>query len=232
MGTRPKKRWSFRRPIRADTTHLGCVSVCGVDLAASARFVWFGHLFPLNSRTVERACGPVRSEVLARAVGDFDVCEQGCCSFSYCSPPRFSSASGPSSFSKARPVGNPALLRLMLLAEARPGEARRNLAPWSAEVESTRVFLVNTRTSGVEAFLARSTHLGCRLLFRGDPRFGDGLSRLTGIAFQDPCGGSVWALDGKCIGGPCPRALDCYSVDVQGKLAEIDVNRLLKGPHV
>jgi Rieske Fe-S protein len=95
---------------------------------------------------------------------------------------------------------------------------------------SRRVFVVHLRGDGVDAFLARSTHLGCRLLTRGDDGFGDGLFRLDGIAFEDPCGGSTYALDGDCIGGPCPRGLDRYSVQVRGDTAEIDLNDLLKGP--
>jgi Rieske Fe-S protein len=95
---------------------------------------------------------------------------------------------------------------------------------------SRRVFVVHLRGDGVKAFLGRSTHLGCRLWFRGDPHFGDGLSRETGIAFQDPCGGSVFALNGDCVGGPCPRGLDRYRLDVQDNAAAIDVNHLLKGP--
>jgi Rieske Fe-S protein len=94
---------------------------------------------------------------------------------------------------------------------------------------SRRVFLVHTRDDGVAAFLARSTHLGCRLWFRGDPTFGEGLSTERGIEFQDPCGGSVFALNGDCIGGPCPRGLDHYRVEVRDSTAEIDLNHLLKG---
>jgi Rieske Fe-S protein len=57
-----------------------------------------------------------------------------------------------------------------------------------------------------------------------------GLSATRGIAFQDPCGGSVFAIDGDCIGGPCPRGLDRYPVEVHGDTAEIDVTQLVKGP--
>jgi nitrite reductase/ring-hydroxylating ferredoxin subunit len=95
---------------------------------------------------------------------------------------------------------------------------------------SRRVFVVRLRGDGVKAFLGRSTHLGCRLWFRGDPRFGQGLFNERGIAFQDPCGGSVFALNGDCVGGPCPRALDRYRVDIRDDTAEINLNHLLKGP--
>jgi nitrite reductase/ring-hydroxylating ferredoxin subunit len=94
---------------------------------------------------------------------------------------------------------------------------------------SRRVFVVHQSGDGVAAFLGRSTHLGCRLWFRGDPRFGEGLFTERGVAFYDPCGGSTYALDGACIGGPCPRGLDHYRVDVRDGTAEINVTRLIKG---
>lgn len=94
---------------------------------------------------------------------------------------------------------------------------------------SRRVFVVHLRGDRITAFLGRSTHLGCRLWFHGDSHFGEGLSTVRGIAFQDPCGGSTFALDGDCIGGPCPRGLDRYRVDVRDGTAEIDLNHLLEG---
>lgn len=95
---------------------------------------------------------------------------------------------------------------------------------------SRRIFVVRVPSDGVMAFLARSTHLGCRLWFRGDPHHGQGSFRVRGVAFRDPCGGSTFALDGDCIGGPCPRGLDRYRVDVRDGKAEIDVEHLFKGP--
>jgi Rieske Fe-S protein len=110
--------------------------------------------------------------------------------------------------------------KVMPLEASLPGQPK-----WSR-----RIFVVHLPSDGFTAFLARSTHLGCRLWFRGDPHFGEGLFRMRGIAFQDPCGGSTFALNGDCIGGPCPRGLDRYRVDVRDDTAEIDIKHLLKGP--
>jgi Rieske Fe-S protein len=94
-----------------------------------------------------------------------------------------------------------------------------------------RVFLVRQRPHGVHAFLGVSTHLGCRLLLPGDPRYGVGFTRTSQqYLFEDPCGGSVYAINGDCTGGPCPRGLDRYVVQLRDDTAEIDLHRLIKGP--
>src|SRR2546423_1321044 len=43
-----------------------------------------------------------------------------------------------------------------------------------ADRRKARVFVVHPSGRPVMALLGISTHLGCRLLFRGDPRFGEG----------------------------------------------------------
>jgi Rieske Fe-S protein len=49
------------------------------------------------------------------------------------------------------------------------------------------------------------------------------------VAFEDPCGGSVFALDGSWVGGPAPRALDHYPVRVVGDTAQVRVSQLIMG---
>jgi Rieske Fe-S protein len=81
------------------------------------------------------------------------------------------------------------------------------------------------------AFLGVSTHLGCRLLAPGDPWYGEGFTRTSlRYLFEDPCGGSVYALNGDCTGGPCPRGLDRYGVKNVDGNAEIDLKHLMAGP--
>jgi Rieske Fe-S protein len=92
------------------------------------------------------------------------------------------------------------------------------------------VFVVRKGGSPVMALLGISTHLGCRLLWPGDPTYGAGFTSRSEVEFEDPCGGSVFALDGACIGGPCPRGLDRYRVTVVDHKAEIDLKHLLTGP--
>lgn len=93
-----------------------------------------------------------------------------------------------------------------------------------------QVFLVRSAPRDVRAFLAKSTHLGCRLLAPDDDRYGEGFTVQSQRAyFEDPCGGSVYSFDGKCTGGPCPRNLDGYVVEVRDDHAEIDLRHLVKG---
>jgi nitrite reductase/ring-hydroxylating ferredoxin subunit len=89
-----------------------------------------------------------------------------------------------------------------------------------------RVFLARTADREVHAYLAKSTHLGCRLLLPADAQFTMTTRRTY---FEDPCGGSVYSFEGRCSGGPCPRDLDHYAVEVRDDRAEIDLRHLVKG---
>jgi Rieske Fe-S protein len=102
--------------------------------------------------------------------------------------------------------------------------------PLAPETSSARVFFV--RQGGqVNAFLGVSTHLGCALLVPGDPKYGRGFNENPrDPKIEDPCGGSTYALDGRCVGGPCPRDLDRYTVRRSGATAQIDLSRLITGP--
>ncbi|HEV8234583.1 MAG TPA: hypothetical protein VGP84_08285 [Gemmatimonadaceae bacterium] len=92
----------------------------------------------------------------------------------------------------------------------------------------TPVFVVHLPGDGFAAYLGRSTHLGCRLEWVGDPKY-QRFTNSPDVVFEDPCGGSVFALDGSWIGGPAPRALDHYRVRVVDDTAEIRVNNLIMG---
>ncbi len=94
-----------------------------------------------------------------------------------------------------------------------------------------RVFFTRTSPHTVHAFLGVSTHLGCRLLLPGDGGYGRGFTRTSHrYFFEDPCGGSVYSLRGECTGGPCPRGLDRYAVDVRDGTAEVHLGTLVTGP--
>ena len=93
-----------------------------------------------------------------------------------------------------------------------------------------RIFLVRTTPTTVQAFRGVSTHLGCRLLLPGDPGYGRGFTEVSRRTyFEDPCGGSVYSLDGDCTGGPCPRDLDHYAVEVRDDHIDIDTHDLTRG---
>jgi Rieske Fe-S protein len=111
------------------------------------------------------------------------------------------------------------------------GDARAvTVALPDEEHTKARIFVVRRRSDRVDAFLGVSTHLGCRLLLPGDRRYGEGFTLTSRLQFLDPCGGSTYALNGDCVGGPCPRGLDRYALAVRDDTAEIDLNHLIKGP--
>jgi hypothetical protein len=78
----------------------------------------------------------------------------------------------------------------------------------------SRVELLVARegSGALHAFWSRSTHLGCRVVRVADATGELRASVVPGAAFVDPCGGSTWAIDGVCIGGPCPRGLDGFRI--------------------
>ena len=117
------------------------------------------------------------------------------------------------------------------VAELRPGHAQAVTVELpNKKGSNARVFVVRRRGHAINAFLGVSTHLGCRLLLPGDARYGQGFTTTSRrYIFEDPCGGSVYALNGDCTGGPCPRDLDRYAVEVRDDTAEVDLNDLITG---
>lgn len=88
-----------------------------------------------------------------------------------------------------------------------------------AFLDDVRVFLVR-RGNSFRAISAVCTHLGCTV--------GPDAGRPNG--FRCPCHGSVFDKDGKVIGGPAPRPLDCFPVTLarDGRLV-VDRGRVV-GP--
>jgi len=135
-------------------------------------------------------------------------------------------------------IGAVAALRDREASDSRPGVVRVDVSDLRRgrvltikqflPRRSTPIFVVHLRGDGIAAYLGRSTHLGCRLEWVGDPHY-QRFTNAQDVAFEDPCGGSVFALDGSWVGGPAPRALDRYGVRVVGDTAEIRVNRLIMG---
>jgi len=102
--------------------------------------------------------------------------------------------------------------------------------PPHRDQRAARIFFVH-HDGQIAAYLGVSPHLGCSLLIPGDQKYGRGFSEVRGDPkIEDPCGGSTYAFDGRCVGGPCPRDLDRYKVRLSDKTARIDVRRLIAGP--
>jgi Rieske Fe-S protein len=90
------------------------------------------------------------------------------------------------------------------------------------------VFVARETDGRLVAFLGRSTHLGCKVVLANDPRW-QRFKQPPNVAFEDPCGGSTWALDGDCVAGPCPRGLSTFPLTVMGSTAQIDLSRTIPG---
>jgi nitrite reductase/ring-hydroxylating ferredoxin subunit len=96
---------------------------------------------------------------------------------------------------------------------------------WHAEHQ---LFLVRT-DEAVMAFAQASPKQGCRLLLATDYAVPDFFMR-DGAVFSDPCHGATFAIDGTRLGGPSPRDLDQYRVDLRQGRITVDTTRLLTSP--
>jgi Rieske Fe-S protein len=86
-------------------------------------------------------------------------------------------------------------------------------------------FFVVRSDGAVHALWARSPHLGCRVKPIGEVDIPHG----DNAGFADPCGGSLFALDGRCIDGPCPRGLDGFAIVERNGVAYADLARPVRG---
>ena len=83
---------------------------------------------------------------------------------------------------------------------------RRNRTDgWKVISEKMTAWVVKTRSGGVMAFGPQCSHLGCA------HHWEEGRS-----VFVCPCHDSLFAMDGRVLGGPAPRPLDRYDVKVEG----------------
>lgn len=97
-----------------------------------------------------------------------------------------------------------------------------------ANLHAAPVFVVDVPHEGYVALVGRSTHLGCRVEWvhaAGYRRF----ENHPDVVFEDPCGGSLFALNGECIGGPCPRGLDRFAVATAGAILRINLRETTTG---
>lgn len=77
---------------------------------------------------------------------------------------------------------------------------------WKIVTEKSSAWVVKLGPQDVAAYLPQCTHLGCAY------HYDEGQSQ-----FVCPCHASNFALDGRVLSGPAPRALDRYAVRLEGK---------------
>jgi cytochrome b6-f complex iron-sulfur subunit len=75
--------------------------------------------------------------------------------------------------------------------------------------------------AGVVALYQKCVHLGCRVPWC-----------LTSQWFECPCHGSQYNRVGEKKGGPAPRGLDRFVVDVSGGVVTVDTKQVIVGPPI
>lgn len=113
------------------------------------------------------------------------------------------------------------------LAEVEPGVPRfEPITSWGADDDQFTYGIWVTQISGVgtRAYFSRDIASGCHIQWRATEQFGE----VTGV-FRDPCGGSVYSIEGRAIGGPATRHLDQFEVDPLPGIVVIDFSVLQIG---
>jgi len=87
---------------------------------------------------------------------------------------------------------------------------RNRIDGWKVTSEKATAWVVKTSANDVTAFAPQCTHLGCAYHWDEHSQH-----------FLCPCHSSVFAMDGKVLGGPAPRPLDRYATKIEGNRLEI-----------
>ena len=105
-------------------------------------------------------------------------------------------------------------------------EARTWIAPYppdavgAAEANYEGAVLDGMK-EGVVALYQKCVHLGCRVPFCKSAQW-----------FECPCHGSRYNRAGEKKGGPAPRGLDRFAVEVSGGVLSVDTSQIIQGPPV
>lgn len=89
---------------------------------------------------------------------------------------------------------------------------RNRVDGWKVSSEKGTAWVLKTADNQVVAYGPECTHLGCAYHWDGGKN-----------EFVCPCHNSVFAIDGRVIGGPAPRPLDRFQTKIEG-------NKLMLGP--
>lgn len=82
---------------------------------------------------------------------------------------------------------------------------------------SDRLYLVRMGDGGFLALSLQCTHLGCAITYNKD-----------NDEFDCPCHASSFNRKGEVISPPAPRALDMYSVKIEGGQVKVDQHNAMK----
>ena len=80
-----------------------------------------------------------------------------------------------------------------------------------------RFYLVRLTDGGFLALSSRCSHLGCTVLWKEESR-----------SFPCPCHASVFDMRGDVRSPPAPRALDLFTVTIEGGIVKVDTGRPIR----
>ena len=105
-------------------------------------------------------------------------------------------------------------------------EARTWIAPYPKDAASAAEAnyegaVLDGMKEGVVALYQKCVHLGCRVPFCKSAQW-----------FECPCHGSRYNRVGEKKGGPAPRGLDRFGVEVSGGVVSVDTSQVIQGPPV
>lgn len=106
------------------------------------------------------------------------------------------------------PLGRPVQLRY----------TDREVDAYLAQTVTRHVWAVKNADAGVTVFSPICPHLGCRYEWVPDANH-----------FYCPCHHSVFAVDGRVLGGPAPRPLDTLPTRIEGGELEVEWERYESG---
>jgi hypothetical protein len=90
------------------------------------------------------------------------------------------------------------------------------------------VFVVDDTSGHLSAFLGRAQGVKCALVSSSQPHY-ERMLDAAWDAFEDPCGGALFKIDGGCVDGPCTHSLDRFPITRAGTTASIDLDTLIPG---
>ena len=105
-------------------------------------------------------------------------------------------------------------------------EARTWIAPYPADAvgKAEKAYegaVLDGMKEGVVALYQKCVHLGCRVPYCKSAQW-----------FECPCHGSQYNRVGEKKGGPAPRGLDRFGVEVSGGVLSVDTSTLIQGPPI
>lgn len=98
-------------------------------------------------------------------------------------------------------------------------EGRFFLAYYEGDGDDVVYELIGAKQAKMQALYRKCVHLGCSV-----PHCN------TSLLFECPCHGSKYRLSGEYYGGPAPRGLDRFPIEIQGGSVMVDTGAVQTGP--